>query len=422
MIKLPKLNIKTMTKKLNGSALNRICLMVVSCSFILVSLGTTAAQAASSYTQQIESLEQQNSQAQSQLSGLQGQAATYQAELDQLNAQINGLEAQISTTESSIATIQAQIQADQVELAQEKQTLGDIIKTMYEGGNISTLEMLATSKNISAFVTKEEYQNIVQSQIQNTLAQIKQTEATLNQQNTQLNATLLGQKAMDSQLDASEAQQAQLMSYNQAQQDNYNAQLSANNAKLSTLEEEQAAANAAEAGRVTPAFGNGSGACSIGQGTGPVSGPGIIAANYPNSWCNDGLDEGTDSNGILVRECTSFAEWYFVDVEGNTNFSASGNAGWWWETTNYPVSTTPAVGDIGVEPSSATSTAAVPSYHNSPTGHVMIVVALQGQSYDGIPPSAGDVIVASMNEDEEGHFMYNYWPASDLWYIQNKAN
>jgi hypothetical protein len=47
----------------------------------------------------------------------------------------------------------------------------------------------------------------------------------------------------------------------------------------------------------------------------------------------------------------------------------------------------------------------------------MIVMALPGQSYDGISAPAGYVVVASMNEDEQGDFMYNLWPVADLWYI-----
>lgn len=389
-------------------------------SLLIVGLVSPSIVAASSITQQEQALEQSNAQAQQSVSSLEGQAATYQAQVNQLQAQITGLEGQISNTQNSINQVQAQIQANQIKLAQEKQTLDAVIKTMYVDGNLTTLEMLATSKTLSDFATKEEYQNIVQEKIQVTLAQINQTQTSLNQQNTQLSNYLSGLNAMNSQLGSAEAQAASLLSLNQAQQATYTQQLQANNQKLSALEAEQAAANAAEAKSVHVANGSGSGVCSIGQGTGPVSDNGIIGANYPDAWCNLPLDGGYDSNGILVRECTSFAYWYFVDVEGNAGFSPSGNAGWWWETSNYPVDTNPQVGAIGVEPSTATSTPQVPSLHDSSTGHVMIVTALPGQTYDGVSVPSGDVMVASMNEDEEGHFMYNLWPAADLWYIHTK--
>jgi hypothetical protein len=57
----------------------------------------------------------------------------------------------------------------------------------------------------------------------------------------------------------------------------------------------------------------------------------------------------------------------------------------------------------------------------------MIVLALSGTTYDGSLPyssnaagtavPAGDVLVMSMNEDEQGDFMYDLWPASTLYYI-----
>jgi surface antigen len=122
----------------------------------------------------------------------------------------------------------------------------------------------------------------------------------------------------------------------------------------------------------------------------------------------------------LNRECTSFAYWYFANVEGNSGLSVNGNAGWWWETSNYPAitySSAVKVGAIGVEPSVATSTSEVPSLHDSTTGHVMIVMALPGESYNGVNVPSNYVMVASMNEDEAGHFLYDLWPSADLWYI-----
>jgi hypothetical protein len=65
--------------------------------------------------------------------------------------------------------------------------------------------------------------------------------------------------------------------------------------------------------------------------------------------------------------------------------------------------------------------------HGGYYGHVMVVLALPGTTYNGSFPHtsaaagttvpATDVLVMSMNEDEEGHFMYNLWPADDLMYI-----
>jgi hypothetical protein len=65
--------------------------------------------------------------------------------------------------------------------------------------------------------------------------------------------------------------------------------------------------------------------------------------------------------------------------------------------------------------------------HGGYYGHVVIVLALPGTTYEGSLPNtaaakgtsvpSGYVLVMSMNEDEAGHFMYNLWPADYLMYI-----
>lgn len=174
---MKELTSNTKMKKLERIRINFIRFTVV-ISAVLLTLGLVGPSFASAdqFTQQIQSLQTQNDQDQQTISSLQSQASTYQGEISLLQSQIDSLQAQISATQSNIDTVQAQISANQAKLVQEKQTLDEIIKTMYEDGHMTTLEMLATSKNISEFVTKEEYQNIVQTQIQTTLASINQTK------------------------------------------------------------------------------------------------------------------------------------------------------------------------------------------------------------------------------------------------------
>jgi len=393
-------------------------------AIVLVTVLATATMVrADNIQQQINQLNGQNSQVQSTINGLVSQDQTYQESLDSLQTQINSIETSISNSQNEQAQINQQIQAGQAELANDKIILAADIKAMYLDGQMTTIEELATSKNLSDFVDTQTYQNAVESKIETTIDQINALEKQLATQAIQVNQLLQSQEAQQSQVVSDQQQQQQLLSYNQDQQAQYNQQLQANNSKISVLEAEQAAANAAEAKSVDVASGNGTGACedpATPQGTGPVSGNGIIASNYPDPWCNAPEDSLYDANNILNRECTSFAYWYFVNVEGNSGLSVNGNAGWWWETSNYPAitySSAVKVGAIGVEPSVATSTSEVPSLHDSTTGHVMIVMALPGESYNGVNVPSNYVMVASMNEDEAGHFLYDLWPSADLWYI-----
>lgn len=365
---------------------------------------------ADQYTQQIQQLQTQNSQAQSSLNTLQLQATSYQDAVNQLQEQIYAIQESISASQNKQVELQQQIQQAQTQIANEKQVLGDDIRAMYISGQMNTIEELATSKSLSDFVDAQTYRNAVQTRIQETLTQITQLENQLKSQQVQVASLLQTQRAQQTQLYNDQQQQTQLLSYNQQQQNQYNQQIQTNSSQISQLQAEQAAINNQYAQNVIVAPSPGGGACNIGQGF----------ADYP--WCNASFTfdySQADPNGFPERQCTSFAYWYFTSAEGNS-LSVSGNAGQWWYTANQPVDQTPAVGAIGVEASNEPP-------HYSPYGHVMIVLALPGTTYngalpytsqaDGVEVPSGDVLVMSMNEDENGHFMIQDWPADTLYYI-----
>jgi peptidoglycan hydrolase CwlO-like protein len=373
------------------------------------------------YQQQITELDNANTSAQDALSGLQSTASSYQQAIADLQTQISAIEGSIATNQAAENADNAQIASDQAQVTQNKAILADDLKTMYVSGQMSTIEELATSKNLSDYVDSEKYRSLVQDKVTSLLQTIQGLEAQAQQQKDQVETLLSTEQSQQAQVAADEAQQSQLLGANQSQQDQYNQQISSNNSQISKLRSEQAAANAsvAKSVKVSVSASSGSGgACDIGSGNG----------GYPAAWCDAAQDAITDSNGFPNRECTSFAYWYFTTQEGQSSFRVSGNAGWWWETSNYAVSTYPdvKVGALGIEPSSSLN-APVPSLHGGYYGHVMVVLALPGTTYNGSFPHtsaaagttvpATDVLVMSMNEDEEGHFMYNLWPADDLMYI-----
>jgi surface antigen len=144
---------------------------------------------------------------------------------------------------------------------------------------------------------------------------------------------------------------------------------------------------------VTPVKPTGAGgACDSGAGNG----------GYPMEWCDarmDTVQTVSYSSDHINRECTSYAYWYFTAIEGHTDFHVTGNANRWARTSNYPTHGAPAVGAIAVETS---------GYY----GHVAIVQALPGETYEGQAVPAGYVLVSEMNYDWKGHFRYSYSPLS----------
>jgi peptidoglycan DL-endopeptidase CwlO len=337
---------------------------------------------------QISNLNGQNAQTQASINSLQLQSESYQAAISSLDDQISSLQAQISSNQAHQASIEQQITANQQEIVIKKASLSDDVKTMYINGSMTTIEELATSKNLSEYVDKQEYQTVVQNQLTNIIQQITALEITLQQQKAQVEQLLTAQNAQDAQLSAAQAQQAQLLSLNQQQQDSYNAQVSSNRHAISALQAQQAAI--IQAG--TRSLGGGtytSNTCNNGSGSG----------GYPAGWCNTVQDSMNTPGNFPNRECTSYAYWYFTQAEGNGDFSVSGNANQWLGTSNYPTHSAPQVGGIAVETAGT-------------FGHVAIVQGLPGQTFQGQTVPAGYIAVSEMNYDFNGHFRYSYSPLS----------
>lgn len=383
---------------------------------------------ADSIQSQINSLNSANAATQAQVNALQLQANSYDQVIAGLQSQINAIVNAIAASQAEEASLQNQIAQAEAELAQQKDVLATDIKMEYVNGGISTTEMLASSQSLSAFADSETYRSAVQDKIQATLDTINKLEATLKTEQAQVAEQLQTQKTDQTQLDSERSQEQGMLNYTNAQKASYNSQISSNNKQISELEAEQAAANAsiARTAHVVGSSGGSGGLCDDGNGNG----------GYPMAWCNVAQDSITDANGFPARECTSYAYWYFTSVEHQTSFSVSGNAGWWYETSNFPITymsdakNSPSAseqdswamdniktGAIGIEPSSSLN-APVPSLHGGYYGHVMVVQALPGQNFPGygVVP-AGYMLVSSMNEDEEGHFQYNLWPINYLIYI-----
>lgn len=341
--------------------------------------------------QQINNLSAQNAQTQQSISSLELQAQGYQGAVDALDAQISTLRQQIGANQAQQASIQQQITTNEQLITTKKQSLADDVKTMYIDGQLTTIEELATSKDLSDYVDKEQYHTAVQNQLDTVIQQIGALQQTLQAQKAQVDQLLSAEDAQDTQLASAQAQQAQLLSMNQSQQDAYNGQVSANQSKISALQKQQAAIIQAGTRNVTiPAPSGGSGgACDAGYGNG----------SYPQSWCNAPLDSLTVLGGFPNRECTSYAYWYFTQIEGHGDFQDTGNANQWLSNSSYPTHSSPAAGAIAVETAGT-------------FGHVAIVQALPGQTYAGNTVPAGYVLVSEMNYDFAGHFRYSYSPLS----------
>ncbi|HEV2403289.1 MAG TPA: CHAP domain-containing protein [Candidatus Saccharimonadales bacterium] len=355
-------------------------------------LGSIPVAHADVFQQQIDSLNAQNTQAQSSLSNLQTQASSYQDAINKLQAQISAAQTAISANQADQVTLQQEIAADQAKIVQQKQLLSQEIEAMYVNGQMTTVEMLATSNNLSSFVDAETYRGAVQAKLQSLLTQIAQFENELESQKAQLQQALQTQQAQEEQLSSEEAQQNQLLNMNQNQQASFNQQIQTNNTQIATLKAEQIAANRRLLSTGHVDF---SGTCG---GSYPAT-----AAGPAGTWgCSYSLDNTIDNWGMYNRECVSYAAWMVYKTYGYMPYwGGNGNANQWpadARAAGIPTGTEPKVNSVAIYMGGS----------SDPWGHAMWVKSVNGD---------GTITVDQYNLYYDGKFYETTISASGLIYI-----
>ncbi len=348
---------------------------------------------ADTYQNQINALSTQNSQLQANANQLSNQASSYQAEVSQVQGQIAGLQNAINVNQNKSTQIQQEIQQENAQVAQDKLVLGNDIRTMYTSGQLNTVEMLASSNNLSQYVDEQVAYQSVQTKIQSTLTQISATENALTQQKSQLSIVIKSQELQNSQLASNENQLQQLLSYNQQQQATYNQQIQSNQSQIATLTAEQIAANRKLV--------NSSGGSVITSGSCGGSYPASASGPYGNWGCNYPLDNTLDNWGMYNRECVSYTAWMVYKTYGFMPYwGGAGDAKQWpadATAAGIPIGTTPKVGSVAIYMGGA----------GDPWGHAMWVVGISGSK----------IIVDQYNLYYDGKFYQTEINSSGLTYI-----
>ncbi|HYH36001.1 MAG TPA: CHAP domain-containing protein [Candidatus Saccharimonadales bacterium] len=330
-------------------------LRTLAATFLLVGLiGSAVAVHADQYDEQINALNAQNGASRKVVNDLAAQAGTYQEAIGVLQAQINGLQAELNANVARQTDLQAQIVAKQAEVDKQKAYLGEDIRMMYIDGQLTTIEELATSKDLSDYVDKESYRTSVQNKIDATIKQIAALQAKLQKQKSELDVLVNSQKQQNEQLANAKYQQDQLLAYNEGQQAAFNQQIKSNNGKIAELRRQQLAANARFIG-------------------GPAGSGATCGGGYPAKWCNIPMDSVLDTWGMYNRECVSYTA-FRVAASGRYmpgwGWASRGNANQWDDNARaagIPVDGNPRPGDVAISNSGF-------------YGHAMYVEAVNGNT------------------------------------------
>jgi surface antigen len=273
-----------------------------------VPIANIAYVAAQSVWDQIEDLEQENEKNVSALEKLQGEATSYQDAIDKLEAQIADLQRKIDANTKEQDRLKVEIAKAEAELQKQKNLLGENIRAMYVEGDMTTLEMLASSNDLSEFVDKEQYRNSVKDKISATVTKINEIKHQLRGQKELIDTLLAEQNNQRAELADSRGEQTKLLSFNKGQQDAFNAKVQKNQAKIEELIASQIQANNAAQG------------LQFIRIPGSVKGHNVSKDDYPyKKYGHSQLDapcpgppisaDSLDRWGYCTRQCTSYVAW-----------------------------------------------------------------------------------------------------------------
>lgn len=208
-----------------------------------------------SLQEKINQLAEQNEDSHDKVDALEMGAKNIEDAIAKLRARINQLQAKIKANEKKSAQLKQEIKIAEVELAKQRNILGHNIKAMYLEGQISTLEILATSKDLSDFVDKQHYRNVVKDKIKDQVDKITTLRLKLKSQRTKVEALIAEDKDLREKIAAQKAEQDRLLALNEAQQATFNARIAKNNKKIQDIRNAQAALAAKLAGGVFVSLG-----------------------------------------------------------------------------------------------------------------------------------------------------------------------
>lgn len=319
------------------------------------------------YNRQLEQLQNEINQYQAQARDLRSRGDTIQIAVNAINSDIAVIQAQIDITQTKINQLQLQIQQNEQKISNGKSQLGDTIANMYVDDKISPLEMLASSKNISEYVDKQEFRASVRDQLTKTIAEIKKAKKELEKQKKDVEFELAQQQTSRDALASKRAEQQQLLDQTRGDEAAYQRLSADKKAAKDRLNEQYQAA-------LRAAFGGGSRVLAQGAaGDYPWNASNCPMIGYYSTKGANG--NGGDGYGYGCRQCASYAAWRVAKETGRYPTS-------WGNATDFPQSARDAGYGTGRVPLEGRKQLGVMHQGKAgvPEGHVVYVESVVGSS------------------------------------------
>lgn len=362
-------NIKKQSYKIFTTA----TLMVV--AFTGMSLIPTPAQA-DEYDEKIKALQQEIDAFEAESDKLKTQANTLSNKIADLKRRQTTIQTKINSTNQQIAQLKKEIEKTNQDIIDTRTALGNAIADMYVMDEVTPIEMLASSDNVSDYLDRQEFRSSIRDGLKEKIGTIKELKEKLEEKQRDVERTLLDQKNAKNALVAAEKEQQSILQKTRNDEAAYQKLSSEKRSQQAEVQRaQQAAIEAAirEAARRN--------AASAGGGVLNISGGDGSRGGYPWGGCHvdaNALSYGVDPLGYGCRQCVSYAAWKTVQKTGYSPYYW-GNANMWpanASAAGFATGSTPKKGALGV-------------ISAGQYGHIVYI-----EDYD---PNAGTVRVSQYN-------------------------
>jgi septal ring factor EnvC (AmiA/AmiB activator) len=172
---------------------------------------------------QIGNLQEEIAANQAKVEDLAAQADTLKAKISEYQIQIANTQNKIDLTNLKIEKLERQIVAAEKDLEHQKGILAESLRELYKRGNITTVELLASSDSYSDFISQQEYLSRLKDGIQESAQKVQALKDQLEddqKDQKNLKEELEGQRQV---LDSQRAEQQQLLDETEGQESEYQA-------------------------------------------------------------------------------------------------------------------------------------------------------------------------------------------------------
>ena len=297
----------------------RVTLFVISAALVATVPFQMMAQIASAdkYDDQIKALEEENAAYSAESARLSGEALTLKSAIDQIVIQKRTIQSQIDINQLKYDQLVEKIAETEKKIKDNQDALGTTIANMYVDDNITPLEMLAGSKNISEYMDKQEYRSSVRDELVSSISEIKDLKAQLVTQKAEVETILNSQKSQRDALQSKENEQQNLLAQTNGQEDVYQQLIGKNQDAIAEVRATQALVNSRF---------NGSGGYTLvdsgALGDYPWNSSNCPMWGYLSTGGADG--NGGDGGGYGCRQCASYVAWRIAKETGK--YYSWGNA------------------------------------------------------------------------------------------------